>query len=253
MISGSIAILADSLHDFADSISLGAGWYFEEKSKKGSNDKYTYGYARFELLGAVINAVTLLLGSVYIIYASVDRIINPQMPDVYWMFGISILGIALNGLGAWKLKSGTSINKEVMMIHLLEDALGWIAVLIGSIVLFFIEIPIIDPILAIVINLIVLIFTFSKLIKALKIMLQKTPDKVNIPEIKQKILCLKYVQEVTGLKVWSLTEKKIVATIQIKASGTKNFSEINEIRKHISDIFKSLEVEDLNIDIRVEG
>ncbi len=119
MISGSIAILADSLHDFADSISLGAGWYFEEKSKKGSNDKYTYGYARFELLGAVINAVTLLLGSVYIIYASVDRIINPQMPDVYWMFGISILGIALNGLGAWKLKSGTSINKEVMMIHLL--------------------------------------------------------------------------------------------------------------------------------------
>jgi cobalt-zinc-cadmium efflux system protein len=73
IISGSIAILADSLHDFADSISLGLGWYFEEKSKKGSTDKYTYGYARFSLLGAMINALTLLLGSVYIVYASVNN------------------------------------------------------------------------------------------------------------------------------------------------------------------------------------
>lgn len=72
LISGSIAILADSLHDFADSLSLGAGWYFEKKSRKGSTDKYSYGYARFSLLGAMINAVTLLLGSIYIVYASVD-------------------------------------------------------------------------------------------------------------------------------------------------------------------------------------
>lgn len=251
IISGSIAILADSLHDFADSISLGAGWYFEEKSKKGSTDKYTYGYARFSLLGAMINALTLLLGSVYIIYASVDRIINPEMPDVYWMLGISVVGIGLNGIGVWKLKSGKSMNKQVMMIHLLEDALGWVAVLIGSIVLFFVKIPIIDPILAIGINLTVLIFTFSKLIKALKIMLQKVPKQVNIPEIRQKILCLDHVQEVIGLKVWSLNKEKIVATIQVRATGAKNLGEINEIKKHITDIFEGLELEDLNIDVRI--
>jgi cobalt-zinc-cadmium efflux system protein len=251
LISGSIAILADSLHDFADSISLGAGWYFEEKSKKGSNDKYNYGYARFSLLGAVINALTLLLGSVYIIYASVDRIINPEMPDVYWMLGISLIGIALNGVAVWKLRSGTSMNKEVMMIHLLEDALGWIAVLIGSIVLFFVKIPLIDPILAISINLIVLTFTFSKLIKALKILLQKAPEMVNIPELRQKILCLDNVQEVVGLKIWSLNKEKIVVTIKIKTKGIKDFTEINDIKKHIAFFFEGLEVEDLNIDVKI--
>jgi cobalt-zinc-cadmium efflux system protein len=88
IISGSIAILADALHDFGDSISLGAGWYFENKSKKGSTDKYSYGYARFSLLGAMINAITLLLGSIYIIYESIRRIIIPKcrMFTGCWVF-----------------------------------------------------------------------------------------------------------------------------------------------------------------------
>lgn len=207
LISGSIAILADSLHDFADSLSLGAGWYFENKSKKGSTDKYSYGYARFSLLGAMINALTLLLGSIFIVYASVDRIINPQMPDAYWMLGISVLGIALNGIGVWKLKSGKSMNRQIMMVHLLEDALGWVAVLIGSIVLLFYNIPVLDPILAIVINLTVLVFAMVKLVQALKILLQKVPKNVNLPEIRQKILCLDKVEEVSHLHVWSLKKK----------------------------------------------
>ncbi|MDX5422811.1 MAG: cation diffusion facilitator family transporter, partial [Hymenobacteraceae bacterium] len=120
LISGSIAIIADSLHDFADSLALGLGWYFERKSvNKKSNDKYTYGYKRFSMLSALINALVLMLGAVYIFYESIRRIMNPQMPDVKWMLGIAVLGIALNGIGAWKLKSGKSLNKKVLTIHLL--------------------------------------------------------------------------------------------------------------------------------------
>ena len=215
VISGSIAILADSLHDFADSLALGLGWYFEEKSKEGSNDKYSYGYARFSLLGAMINAIALLLGSVFIVYKSITRILNPEMPDVYWMLGISILGVLLNGIGVWKLKSGKSMNKQVMTIHLLEDALGWVAVLIASIVLMFYNIPVLDPILAIIINITVLIFVMKKLVKALKIMLQKVPDNINYAELKQKILCLEKVSSVEHLHVWSLNEEKAVASIHL--------------------------------------
>lgn len=253
LISGSIAILADSLHDLADSISLGAGWYFENKSKKGTTDKYTYGYGRFSLLGAMINAITLLLGSIYIIYASINRIINPQMPDVYWMLGISVLGIALNGIGVLRLKSGKSMNKQVMTIHLLEDALGWVAVLIGSIIMLFYKIPVIDPILAIVINLTVLIFTFSKLIQALKIMLQKVPENVNIPELRQKILCLDNVQKVTELKVWSLTKEKVVVTVQVEVAEMNDVVELEKVKKQIIDVFQDLKTESLNIDIRASN
>ena len=250
IISGSIAILADSLHDFADSLSLGAGWYFEKKAQKGSTDKYSYGYARFSLLGAMINAVTLLLRSIYIIYESINRIMNPEMPDVYWMLGISVLGILLNGIGVWKLKSGKSMNKQVMTIHLLEDALGWVAVLIGSIVLLFVKIPVLDPILAILINVTVLIFVISKLIKSLKIMLQRVPETVNLPEIKQKILCLDKIREVSHLHVWSLTEEKIVVTVHVQISGINSLDQASEVKHQIQDIFKGVNTEHISIDMK---
>ena len=250
LISGSIAILADSLHDFADSLSLGAGWYFEEKSKKGSTDKYSYGYARFSLLGAMINAVTLLLGSIYIVYASIDRIINPQMPDVYWMLGISVLGIALNGIGVWRLKSGKSMNKQVMMIHLLEDALGWVAVLLGSIVLLFFDIPVLDPILAIVINVTVLVFAMSKLVQAIKILLQKVPANINLPELRQKILCLDKVKEVSHLHVWSLTEERVVVTVHVRVSGIQSLDDAGAVKSQIQNIFSDMDTEHISIDLK---
>lgn len=249
ILSGSIAILADSLHDLADSLSLGAGWYFEEKSKKGPSDEYSYGYARFSLLGAMINAITLLLGSIYIVYESINRILNPQMPQVYWMLGTAVLGIALNGLAAWKMKSGKSINRQVMTIHLLEDALGWLAVFIAGIVLLFVEIPILDPILAIVINVAVLIFVMKKLVQSLKIMLQRVPKNVNLPELRQKIICLDQVASVSHLHVWALTEEKVVASVQVEVSGLHSLEEAGQLKQRIKDLFQDLHTEHITVDI----
>lgn len=249
IISGSIAILADSLHDFADSLSLGAGWYFERKSKKGPTDKYSYGYARFSLLGAMINAITLLLGSIYIVYESINRIMNPQMPDVYWMLGTAVLGIALNGFAAWKIKSGKSMNKQVMTIHLLEDAVGWLAVFIASIVLFFVEVPVLDPILAIIINVAVLIFVFKKLIQTLKIMLQRVPMNVNLPELRQKILCLDGVVSLSHLHVWSLTKEKVVASVHVQVKNLHSVEEVGHLKNEIKEVFKDLKTEHVTVDI----
>lgn len=252
IISGSIAILADSLHDFADTLSLGAGWYFERKSEKKSSDKYSYGYARFSLLGALINATTLLLGSIFIIYKSITRIINPQMPDVYWMLGIAIIGILLNGFAVWKLKSGKSMNKQVMTIHLLEDAVGWVAVLIGSIILLFYNIPVIDPILAIVINVTVLIFVMSKLVNAIKIMLQRVPPNVNLPELRQKILCLGNVIKVEHLHVWSLNENKLVVSAHLITKGIADLKESEQLKEQVHQFFSDLETEHITIDIKTD-
>jgi cobalt-zinc-cadmium efflux system protein len=251
-ISGSIAILADSLHDFADSLSLAVGWYFEKKSGKGATDKYSYGYGRFSLLGAVINAIALLLGSIYIIYESINRIMNPKMPDVYWMIGIAILGIVFNGVAVWKLKSGKSMNKQVMTIHLLEDALGWVAVLIASIILLFFNVPVLDPILAITINLTVLAFVMTKLVQAFKIMLQRVPDHVNLPELRQRILCLDKVKEVTHLHVWSLTKESVVATVNASIKGVASLQEVEELKSQIRKVFGDLHPDHISIDLNLE-
>ena len=173
------------------------------------------------------------------------------MPDVYWMLGISVLGIALNGIGVWKLKSGRSMNKQVMTIHLLEDAMGWVAVLIASIVMIFVNIPVLDPILAIVINLTVLIFVISKLVKSLKIMLQQVPEKINLPELRQKILCLDKVKEVSHLHVWSLTEEKIVVTVHVAVSGVQSLDQAGAVKTQIQDIFGDLNTEHVSIDLKI--
>jgi cobalt-zinc-cadmium efflux system protein len=197
----------------------------------------------------LINAITLLLGSIFIIYKSITRIINPQMPEVYWMLGISVLGILFNGVAVWKLKSGKSMNKQVMTIHLLEDALGWVAVLIGSVVLLFYKIPIIDPILAIVINVTVLVFVLAKMVKAIKIMMQRVPPDVNLPELRQKILCVDNVKDITHLHVWSLTKEKAVVSVRVNATGLNSLDEIELLKNQIREILSYLKTEHVTIEV----
>ena len=250
LISGSIAIIADSLHDFADSIALGLAWYFERKSEKeASNERYTYGYKRFSLLSALINAIVLMLGAMYIFYEGIKRIMNPQMPDVKWMIGIAVLGIVLNGIGVWKLKSGKSLNKKVLTVHLLEDTVGWLAVFIVSIILLFWDIPILDPILAIVINLAVLIYVSVKLVDVVKIFLQRVPEGVNVPLLKQKILCINGVERVNHFHVWGLTEEKKVVTVHVKTKEL-GIPEQNILKGEIYKVFQDMDTEHVTIDLQ---
>lgn len=250
LISGSIAIIADALHDFADSLALGLGWYFERKSEnEESNERYTYGYKRFSMLSALINALVLMLGAIFIFYESAQRIMHPRMPDVKWMIGISILGMIMNGIGAWKLKSGSSLNKKVLTIHLLEDTLGWVAVFIVSIILLFVQIPVLDPILAIVINLAVLIMISVKLVDVVKIFLQRVPKGVNVPLLRQQILCLGGVERVEHLHIWGLTQQKKVVTVHVK---TKELSapEQNALKEEVRHLFDDLDTEHITIDMQ---
>ncbi|TPE46197.1 cation diffusion facilitator family transporter [Pontibacter mangrovi] len=250
LISGSIAILADSLHDFADSLALGLGWYFERKSEKEeSNDKYTYGYKRFSMLSALINALVLMLGAIYIFYESTRRILNPQMPKVEWMIGIAILGMALNGLGAWKLKSGKSLNRKVLTIHLLEDTVGWLAVFVVSIILLFWDIPVLDPILAIVINLAVLILVTVKMVDVVKVFLQRVPEGVNVPLLRQKILSLKGVERVNHFHVWGLTSQKKVVTVHVKIKDM-DLADQKILKERISEVFQGMDTEHVTIDLQ---
>lgn len=136
--TNSIAIISDALHDFGDSLSLGLAWYLENKAaRKEADEKFSFGYARFRLLGALVNALILIGGSIYIIIEAIGRLQEPVELKSTWMMGIAVVGVLANGYAAWRTRGSSSLNEKVISWHLLEDVLGWVAVLIVSIILQF--------------------------------------------------------------------------------------------------------------------
>ena len=148
-LTNSVAIMADAVHDLGDSLSIGLAWYLSKLGHKASTEKYTYGFKRLSLMGAMINGLILVLGSAWVLSEAIPRLYNPEMPVTEGMIGLAILGILVNGIAAYKLHGGHSINEKVLNWHLIEDAMGWVAVLVVAIVLHFVEWPILDPILSI--------------------------------------------------------------------------------------------------------
>jgi cobalt-zinc-cadmium efflux system protein len=215
LITNSVAILSDAIHDFGDSLSLGVAYFLQKKSKKRGDDKYTYGYRRFSLLGSIFISVVLLFGSMVMIKESFYRLFNPQETDAFGMIILSVLGIIVNGAAVIRLKRGNSHNEKAVTLHMMEDVLGWATVLIGSLLMYFTGITIIDPILSILIALWVLYNVYRNLKDTLSIMLQQVPDNLNINEVENKLIHIDGVESVHDLHIWTMDGIKNIATLHL--------------------------------------
>lgn len=215
VLTNSVAILSDAVHDLGDSFSLGMSWYFQKMAKKPRSKEYTYGYKRFSLMGAVINSVVLLVGSILILTRAIPRLFNPQHPDVQGMLLLAVLGVIINGLAALRLRKGSSINERVVSLHLLEDVLGWVAVLIGAGVMYFVDAPFIDPLLSILISLYILYNVYRNIRQTLRIILQGSPVELDLDQVKQTILEIDGVEGVHDLHVWSVDGEYNVMTVHV--------------------------------------
>ena len=213
--TNSLAITSDALHDLGDSLSLGLSWYFHKLSTKKPNKIFSYGYKRFSLLGAIINAMVLIIGAVYIVYTAIPRIIHPEDTDAKGMMYFAILGIVINGAAVFSLKKGTSMNEKVVALHLIEDVLGWVAVLIASLVMQFYDLPILDPILSLVITGYVLYNLYHNMRESFRIILQGTPENISIEKIKKRILGFEEVKSIHNLHLWSMDGTYNVFSVHI--------------------------------------
>ena len=239
--TNSLAITSDAIHDLGDSISLGMAWYFQNISDKKPTKTYSYGFKRFSLLGAIINSVILLVGSIFIIIEAIPRIINPEHADAKGMMWFAILGIIVNGAAVLKLKKGTSINERVVSLHMLEDVLGWVAVLIASIVMQFWDVPILDPILSLLIALYILTNVFKNGKESIRIILQGTPIQISSDEVKAQILEFEEVKSIHDCHLWSMDGEYNVLTMHLIIDDTLSWKngEIlkRSIRKLLHDEF----------------
>ncbi len=229
----SIAIISDAVHDLGDSLSLGTSWYLERKSKQGANRNFSFGYSRFSLLGALINSLVLIVGSVYVISEAINRFKQPEASNAEGMVIFALIGIAVNGYAAWKLSSGKSMNERVVSWHLLEDVLGWFAVLVVAIILKFKNNLYLDPALSLAITAYILWNVVKRLKETLFIFLQGVPPEMDLREIEYKLLKIPSVQSLHHTHLWSLEGADHVFTTHIKLKNIASFDQLLEVKKQV--------------------
>ena len=217
--TGSVAIVSDAVHDIGDATSIGISFLLEKKSKKQPDEAYTYGYARYSVVGSVITTLILLFGSVMVIYNAVHRIIDPAEINYNGMIIFAVVGVCVNFGAAFLTREGGSLNQKAVNLHMLEDVLGWAVVLIGAVVMRFTDFSIIDPIMSIGVAIFILVSAIKNLKEVLELFLEKTPQGVDVNEIREHISEIDGVLGVHHIHVWSMDGQSVYATMHIVSCG----------------------------------
>lgn len=232
-ITGSIAILSDAIHDLGDALAIGMSYLLEKKSKKKPDEKYTYGYARYSILAAVITTVILLVGSSIVIYNAIVRLSNPVEINYDGMMIFAILGVIINFGAAWITHSGDSLNQRAVNLHMLEDVLGWIVVLVGSIIMKFTGLNWIDSIISIIVSIYIFYNASINLSKALDLFLEKSPKDISISEVKKHLEKIDGIDEIHHVHIWSL-------------DGYRNYATLHAVTKSPSKLLKKMIREEMS-------
>lgn len=243
--TGSVAIISDAIHDIGDATSIGIAFLLEKKSKKKPDNKYTYGYIGYSVIGGFITTLILLLGSFAVIYNSIQRIINPTEINYSGMIVFAIIGIIVNLIASILTHTGDSLNQKAVNLHMLEDVLGWVVVLIGGIIMHYTDFYIIDPIMSIGLSIFIMISSAKNLKPIFEILLQKTPNDVDIDELISHILKINGVIDVHHVHVWSIDSNNNYATLHVTTNGN-NLKIKNKIREELNEhniIHVTIEIE----------
>ena len=233
LFTNSVAIMSDSVHDMGDAISIGISYIMERKSKKNPNNKYTYGYVRYSVLGGVITTTILLVGSILVIIGAVNRLFNPVEVNYSGMIIFAVIGVILNFIAAYVTRDGDSINQKSVNLHMLEDVFGWIVVLIGAIIMNFTDIRVLDSIMSIGVSLFILFHSLKNLKRVLDLFLEKAPENIDIEELKHHLLEIKDVEDIHHIHIWSIDGFNNYATMHI-VTKSKNISKVKkEIREEL--------------------
>ena len=217
--TGSVAIISDAIHDIGDAASIGASFFLEKKSKQQPDEKYTYGYTRYSILGSVITTLILLISSVAVIFNAIYRIFYPTEINYNGMILFAIMGVGVNFCAAVFTRDGNSLNQKAVNLHMIEDVLGWIVVLAGAVIMRFTDFAIVDPLMSILVATYILIHTLKNLKTAIDIFLEKTPHNISISEIKEHLCEIESIVDVHHVHIWSMDEKNNYATMHLVIAG----------------------------------
>ena len=232
--TGSVAIASDALHDLGDAASIGVSYFLERKSKKSADDKYTFGYGRYSVLGGLITSAVLLVGSIIVIANAIMRLRHPVAVNYTGMLIFAVIGVMVNFIAALVTRDGDSVNQKAVNLHMLEDMMGWIAVLIGAGIMHLTNWVWIDPALSILVALTILYSAIMNLFEIAGILTEKVPDDINLTVLKEQITSLDAVESIEDIKVWSINSNELYAVMRIYTQDPQVKDEIREILAEIN-------------------
>lgn len=211
----SLAVLTDAMHDGGDCLVLGAAWWLQRVAMKGRDAQYSYGYGRYSMLGGWLTSVVLIVGALAMLVVTVPRLWDPHLPDANGMMWIAVFGLVMNGFAAWKLHGGHSLNERGAYLHLLEDVLGWAAVLVGAIIIHFTGWAIVDPLMGIGISIFILFNAVGTLRSGTRILMQQVPAGMDLGRVRDQLLAIEHLIGVHDQHIWSLDGTYIIHTVHL--------------------------------------
>ena len=247
LLTSSIAIISDSIHDMGDALSIGVSYFLEKKSKQQPDQKYTYGYTRYSLLGATITTSILLVGSILVIINAIKRILNPVQINYNGMIIIALFGVIINFLAAYFTRKGNSLNQKSVNLHMLEDVLGWVIVLLGAIIMKITSILILDPILSIIVAIFILTNALKNLKTIIDLILEKIPDNISIEEVKKQLLSIPNIEDVHHIHIWSIDGYNNYATMHVITTKIDS-----KIKEQIREKLKKYNIHHVTIELETK-
>lgn len=245
-IFGSSAVLADSVHDLGDAVAIGVSAVLETISNREEDSRYTLGYKRFSLLGALITAVILMTGSVFVILENITKLFHPQPVNDEGILWLGIIAVTINVLASLVVRKGKTKNESILSLHFLEDTLGWVAVILMAIVLRFTDWYILDPLLSLVISFFILSKAIPRFWSTLKIFLDAVPEGVNIKQVKSDLEQLDHVASINQLNLWTMDGLEKNAIVHVCLEHVKHMEVCKE---SIRDLLKESGFQNVTIEV----
>lgn len=242
--TGSVAILSDALHDMGDAMSIGVSFFLEKKSRKKADCRYTFGYGRYSVLASVITTVILIFGSCVVVFNAVQRMITAVPLNYDGMIMFAMVGVLVNSLAVFFTHKEDSLNQKAVNLHMLEDALGWIVVLIGALVMKFTDFVFIDPIMSIAVSLFVMGNAAVTLRQSVEILMEKVPDYIEVDEIRTHLSEIYGVTDIHHIHIWSRDGRYNYATMHVIADGDSA-----DIKRQIRKVLKEFGISHVTIEL----
>ena len=243
---GSSAVLADSIHDLGDAITIGISAFLETISNREEDNRYTLGYKRFSLLGALVTSIILMIGSVLVILENIAKIFHPQPVNDEGILWLGIIAITINIVSSLVVGKGKTKNESILTLHFLEDTLGWLAVILMAIVLRFTDWYILDPLLSLVISFFILSKVLPRFWSTLKIFLDAVPEGVETGDLEKDLEALTNVKSVNQLSIWSMDGLENNAIIHI---CIKDWEKIMETKEAVRQFLEERGVQNITIEV----
>jgi len=250
ILSGSLALISDALHNFSDVLTLVFSYFAHKISKKKASLNHTFGYKRAELIAAFVNAMTLIIVALILIYGAIERFFNPTEIVSDLVIWLSILGIIVNGFSALLLKkdSENNLNMKSAYLHLFTDMMASVAVLVGGLLMKYFNWFWVDSILTLIIAIYLVIVGFDLFKKSTKMLMLFTPDHIDIKEIIKEIHKIPQVKHLHHIHVWYLNDEELHLEAHIDCNDDIKISEFNEMLREVEKIlFNQFQINHINI------